>query len=70
MALRLPRCCGGCGRRSAHFLHVVPPGWRGPSILTVQDLSFERFPELMSRSDRFYFRTFVPRSARRAPTGC
>jgi alpha-1,3-rhamnosyl/mannosyltransferase len=35
-------------------------------VLTVQDLSFERFPGVMSRRDRFYFRTFVPRSARRA----
>ena len=45
---------------------MIPPAWRGPSVLTVQDLSFEHFPEVMSRSDRFYFRTFLPRSARRA----
>jgi glycosyltransferase involved in cell wall biosynthesis len=52
--------------RLAHFLHVVPPAWRGASVLTVQDLSFEHFPGWMSRQDRFFFRTFVPRSARRA----
>jgi glycosyltransferase involved in cell wall biosynthesis len=66
MALLLPRLLRRLRPALAHFLHVVPPAWRGPSVLTVQDLSFERFPELMSRSDRFFFRTFVPRSARRA----
>jgi alpha-1,3-rhamnosyl/mannosyltransferase len=66
MAARLPRLLRRLRPALAHFLHVVPPAWRGPSVLTVQDLSFEHFPELMSRSDRFFFRTFVPRSARRA----
>jgi glycosyltransferase involved in cell wall biosynthesis len=66
MGLRLPRLLRRLRPALAHFLHVVPPGWRGPAVLTVQDLSFERFPELMSRADRFYFRTFVPRSARAA----
>jgi glycosyltransferase involved in cell wall biosynthesis len=49
-----------------HFLYVVPPLWRGPAIVTVHDLSFERHPELMTPRDRLLFRTFVPRSARRA----
>ena len=66
MAVRLPLLLRRRRPRLAHFLHVVPPAWRGRSVLTVQDLSFEHFPEVMSRSDRFYFRTFVPRSARRA----
>ena len=66
MALRLPLLLRRRSPALGHFLHVVPPAWRGPSVLTVQDLSFERFPELMSRSDGFFFRTFVPRSARRA----
>jgi glycosyltransferase involved in cell wall biosynthesis len=66
MALRLPLLLRRLRPNLAHFLHVVPPAWRGPSVLTVQDLSFEHFPEIMSRSDRFFFRTFVPRSARRA----
>jgi glycosyltransferase involved in cell wall biosynthesis len=66
MALSLPFKLRPLRPLLAHFLHVIPPAWRGPSILTVQDLSFEHFPELMSRSDRFYFRTFLPRSARRA----
>jgi alpha-1,3-rhamnosyl/mannosyltransferase len=66
MAFRLPRLLRRLRPALAHFLHVVPPAWRGPSVLTVQDLSFERFPELMGPRDRFFFRTFVPRSARRA----
>jgi glycosyltransferase involved in cell wall biosynthesis len=66
MAVRLPLLLRRLQPALSHFLHVVPPAWRGASVVTVQDLSFERFPELMSTSDRFYFRTFVPRSARRA----
>jgi glycosyltransferase involved in cell wall biosynthesis len=66
MAVRLPLLLRRVRPALAHFLHVIPPAWRGPSVLTVQDLSFEHFPEVMSWSDRFFFRTFVPRSARRA----
>lgn len=66
MAVRLPRVLRRAGAATGHFLHVIPPAWRGRSVLTVQDLSFERFADVMSRIDRFWFRTFVPRSARRA----
>jgi glycosyltransferase involved in cell wall biosynthesis len=66
MAARLPLVLRHLRPAIGHFLHVVPPAWRGPSILTIQDLSFERFPELMRPVDRFWFRTFVPRSVRRA----
>jgi glycosyltransferase involved in cell wall biosynthesis len=66
MGVRLPLLLRRLRPRLAHFLHVVPPAWRGPSVLTVQDLSFERYPELMGPVDRFWFRSFVPRSARRA----
>jgi alpha-1,3-rhamnosyl/mannosyltransferase len=66
MGVRLPFLLRRLRPTLAHFLHVVPPAWRGRSVVTVQDLSFEHFPEVMSRSDRFFFRTFVPRSARRA----
>jgi glycosyltransferase involved in cell wall biosynthesis len=66
MAVRVPLLLRRRRPGLAHFLHVLPLAWRGPSVLTVQDLSFEHFPEVMSRSDRFFFRTFVPRSARRA----
>ena len=66
MAVRLPLLLRRLRPQLGHFLHVIPPAWRGRSVLTVQDLSFERFPEVMSAGDRFLFRTFVPRSARRA----
>jgi glycosyltransferase involved in cell wall biosynthesis len=66
MSVRLPLLLRRLRPQLAHFLHVIPPAWRGPAVLTIQDLSFEHFPEVMSRGDRFFFRTFVPRSARRA----
>jgi glycosyltransferase involved in cell wall biosynthesis len=66
MAFRLPLRLRRLRAALAHFLHVAPPAWRGPFVLTVQDLSFERFPGLMGPRDRFFFRTFVPRSVRRA----
>jgi glycosyltransferase involved in cell wall biosynthesis len=66
MALSLPRLLRRVRPSLAHFLYVVPPAYRGAAVLTIQDLSFEREPQLMSRRDRFYFRTFVPRSAHRA----
>jgi alpha-1,3-rhamnosyl/mannosyltransferase len=66
MAVSLPIALRRLRPALAHFLYVIPPAYRGPAVLTVQDLSFERQPELMSPRDRFYFRTFVPRSARRA----
>ena len=49
-----------------HFTYVIPPGYGGPSVVTVHDLSFEHMPSLMGPWDRLAFRTFVPRSARRA----
>ena len=66
MAVRLPLALRRRKAALAHFLHVVPPAWRGPAVLTIQDLSFEHLPDVMSSVDRFWFRSFVPRSARRA----
>jgi glycosyltransferase involved in cell wall biosynthesis len=66
MAVRLPRLLRELRPSLAHFLYVVPPAYRGRSVVTVQDLSFDRLPGLMSRRDRALFRTFVPRSVRRA----
>jgi glycosyltransferase involved in cell wall biosynthesis len=50
----------------AHFQYVVPPGWRGRSVVTVHDLSFERRGDLMAPADRLMMRTMVPRAVRRA----
>jgi glycosyltransferase involved in cell wall biosynthesis len=66
MAARLPLLLRRLHPALAHFLYVIPPAYRGRAVVAIHDLSFEVLPELMSRSDRFFFRTFVPRSARRA----
>jgi glycosyltransferase involved in cell wall biosynthesis len=66
MALGLPRLLSALRPALAHFLYVIPPVYRGPSIVTVHDLSFERLPGLMSLRDRTLFRSLVPRSVRRA----
>jgi glycosyltransferase involved in cell wall biosynthesis len=66
MAFTLPRLLRRVHPRVAHFLHVVPPAYRGAAIVTVQDLSFETDRRLMPARDRFFFRTLVRPSARRA----
>jgi glycosyltransferase involved in cell wall biosynthesis len=66
MAWSLPRLLRRLRPDVAHFLHALPLGYRGRSVVTVQDLSFERDATLMSRSDRMLFKTVVPRAARRA----
>ena len=50
----------------AHFVHALPIGLPCPAVVTVQDVSFAREPELMSRKDRLAFRLAVPRAVRRA----
>jgi glycosyltransferase involved in cell wall biosynthesis len=49
-----------------HFQYVLPPLYRGRTVVTVHDLSFERDPPLMPPWDRIMFRTLVPRAVRRA----
>ena len=66
MAVGLPRTLRRLRPALGHFNYVIPPAFRGPAVLTVHDLSFERHPGLMSPRDLLLFRTFVPRSARRA----
>ena len=66
MALRLPLLLRRVSPALAHFLYVVPPLWRGPAVVTVPDISFERHPELMTARDRALFRALVPGSTRRA----
>jgi glycosyltransferase involved in cell wall biosynthesis len=66
MLFGLPRALRRLRPSLGHFLYVVPPAYRGPAVLSVHDLSFEWDPGLMGPRDRFNFRTFVPRSARRA----
>jgi glycosyltransferase involved in cell wall biosynthesis len=50
-----------------HALGFVSPiGWRGPTVVTVYDLSFLRFPEVFNRANRLYLGTATPPSLRRA----
>jgi glycosyltransferase involved in cell wall biosynthesis len=66
MGFGLPRLLRRLRPGVTHFQHVVAPQCPCPAVVTIHDLSFERHPELMSRRDRFVFRTMVPRSVRRA----
>jgi glycosyltransferase involved in cell wall biosynthesis len=66
MAWSLPRLLRRLGPELAHFQHALPLGWRGRSVVTIHDLSFERDPTAMGRLDRATFRWAVPRAARRA----
>jgi glycosyltransferase involved in cell wall biosynthesis len=66
MAFGLPRLLKRLKPALTHFNYVVPPSYRGRSVVTVHDLSFERMPWLMGSRDRLLFRRFVPASARRA----
>jgi len=66
MALTLPRLLRRLRPELAHFQHALPLGWRGSSVVTLHDLSFETDPASMGRFDRFVFRTMVPRAARGA----
>jgi glycosyltransferase involved in cell wall biosynthesis len=66
MAVTLPRLLRRVRPAVAHFQHVAAPRCPAPTVVTVHDLSFESDPALMGLRDRFFFRTMVPRSARRA----
>ena len=66
MALSLPRRLRRLGAGLVHTQYVLPLRTPCPGVVTVHDLSFERRPELMSRTDRLIFRTLVPRAVRRA----
>jgi alpha-1,3-rhamnosyl/mannosyltransferase len=66
MAWSLPRLLRRLAPELAHFQHALPLGWRGRSVVTLHDLSFETDPAAMGRLDRLVFRAVVPRAARRA----
>jgi glycosyltransferase involved in cell wall biosynthesis len=50
----------------AHFQYVIPGGCRVPAAVTVHDISFEKFPELLPVHDRIAMRALVPRAMRRS----
>jgi glycosyltransferase involved in cell wall biosynthesis len=66
MAWTLPRLLRRLRPALAHFQYALPVGCPCPAVVTVHDLSFERDARVMSRRERFVFRTVVPRSVRRA----
>ena len=66
MAWTLPRLLRRLEPELAHFQHALPLGWRGRSVVTLHDLSFEAGPTSMGPIDRIVFRATVPRAARRA----
>jgi glycosyltransferase involved in cell wall biosynthesis len=66
MAWSLPRLLRRLRPELSHFQYVIAPRSPSPAVVTIHDLSFERDRSLMLRRDRFFFRTMVPRSARRA----
>ena len=66
MAWMLPRLLRRAGAALVHTQYALPLRCPCPAVVTIHDLSFERDPELMSRTDRLVFRRAVPWSARRA----
>ena len=62
LAARLHRL----GASVAHFQYIVPPAYRGRSVVTVHDLSYTLLPELEDRVDGWVLRRLVPPSLRRA----
>jgi len=66
MLIGVPRALGRFRPAIAHFQHSLPPRWRGPMVVTVHDLSFERTATAMSRRDRAIFKVVVPLSVGRA----
>jgi glycosyltransferase involved in cell wall biosynthesis len=66
MAVRVPLLLRRLRPALAHFVHSLPLSSPCPTVLTVQDLSFERDASLMGRRETAIFRLVVPRSARRA----
>ena len=66
MAVALPRLLRRLRPELAHFQYALPLGWRGRSVVTVHDLSFEATDTSMGMLDRLTFRTVVPRAVRRA----
>jgi glycosyltransferase involved in cell wall biosynthesis len=66
MALRVPLLLRRLRPAVAHFVHSLPLHAPCPTVLTVQDLSFERDASLIGRRETAIFRIVVPRSARAA----
>jgi len=66
MAVSLPRLLRRLRPQLSHFQHALPLGLRGPSVVTIHDLHFERDPTVMGLADRITFKAVVPRAVRKA----
>ncbi|MFL5927345.1 MAG: glycosyltransferase family 4 protein [Gaiellaceae bacterium] len=66
MALSLPRLLRRLRPQVSHFQHALPLGLRGPSVVTIHDVHFERDPKVMGLADRVTFKLVVPRAVRNA----
>ncbi|MDX6474943.1 MAG: hypothetical protein QOH95_454 [Gaiellaceae bacterium] len=66
MAVSLPRLLRRLRPELSHFQHALPLGLRGPSVVTIHDLQFERDPSVLGLADRVTFKLVVPRAVRRA----
>jgi alpha-1,3-rhamnosyl/mannosyltransferase len=66
MAVSLPRLLRRVRPDLAHFQHALPLGYRGRTVVTVHDLSFEEPDSAMGLVDRLTFRAVVPRAVRGA----
>src|SRR5437764_5368958 len=66
MAWSVPRLLRRVRPALAHFLHALPLAHPTPSVVTIQDLSWERDPSVMALRTRLTFKTVVPRAARGA----
>ena len=49
-----------------HAIYFLPPAVRGASVVTIHDISFERYPEFFSRSSLCRDRLLIRDAARRA----
>src|SRR5438093_1221915 len=46
--------------------YAIPAAWNGPSVVTIYDLSFLRFPRAFNAANRIYLTAVTRASARRA----
>jgi glycosyltransferase involved in cell wall biosynthesis len=62
-----PWALAGCHAELLHSLAFVSPlAWRGPTVVTIYDLSFLRYPERFNAANRLYLTAMTGRSARQA----
>ena len=66
MAVTLPRLLRRVRPSVAHFIHALPLSSPSPTVVTVQDLSWERDPSVFGFWDLVTFKVFVRRAVRKA----